>query len=82
MSALDDLNSKVDALSAEVEASNSKADAVIAELVKVRDELAGLVGSSVTDADLQAIGDKIDATLASVKAQEAEDDAALAPAAP
>jgi hypothetical protein len=79
MSALDDLNSKVDALSAEVEIANGKADAVIAELVKVRDELAGLIGSTVTDADLEAIGAKIDATLASVKAQEAEDDSALAP---
>ena len=79
MTAIQDLDVKVDALSAEVEAANGKADALIAALVDVKAQLAALIaaGSGATDAEVNAVAAKVDAALASVQAQEAEDDAAL-----
>jgi hypothetical protein len=78
MSALDDLKAKADALSAEIATANAKADSVIAALVSVKAKLDALTGSTVTDADLQAVVGTLDAALQSVKGQEAKDDAAVA----
>lgn len=81
MTAIQDLDAKVDTLSAELEAANGKSDALIATLADVKAQLAALIaaGNGASDADINAIAAKIDAALASTKAQEAEDDAALAP---
>ena len=94
MSALDDLNTKVDdltaqqtALQAQVAAGNDKADALIAALVDVRAQLAALAANGASPDQLAAVGAKIDAALGSVAAtaasvadQVAQDDAALNPA--
>jgi len=83
MTALEDLNAKADALAAEVTAANAKTDQVLTALADTKQQLADLLANSsgsVSDADLQAVAAKLDATLASVKGEETKEDAALAPA--
>jgi len=83
MTALEDLNAKADALAAEVAAANAKTDQVLTALADTKQQLADLLANStgsVSDADLQAVAAKLDATLAAVKTEETKEDAALAPA--
>lgn len=83
MTDLVQLNAKVDALSAQLAAANGKTDL----LIGLTTDLQALVKQfqsavPITDADVQAVIDKIDAISASVTTETAKEDSALTPSDP
>ena len=84
MNALTDLQASTDALTAKVEESNAKTDALILIANTTKDALVALQGQAtgITATDIQAIVAKQTAAMASLTAQEAETDAAAAAVAP
>lgn len=80
MTAIQDLDTKVDGLTAELATANGKTDTLIAALADVKAQLAALIaaGNGATDADVNAVAAKIDAALQSAKDEEGKEDAALA----
>lgn len=80
MTAIQDLDTKVDSLTAELATANGKTDTLIAALADVKAQLAALIaaGNGATDADVNAVAAKIDAALQAVKDEEGKEDAALA----
>lgn len=85
MIALEDITGKVDALSAEVNASNAKVDTLLTGFGDVKTELVALQKKfdsavPITADDAAALVSKIDGIIGSVKGEEAKIDAALAPA--
>lgn len=80
MASAKELSDKVDALAAEVETANGKADTLIALVADLRKQIADLSASGgATPAELDAIAAKVDAAVTSLQAQEGEDDAAVTP---
>lgn len=80
MASAKELSDKVDALAAEVETANGKADTLIALVADLRNQIAELSASGgATPAELDAIAAKVDAAVTSLQAQEGEDDAAGTP---
>lgn len=83
MTALEDINTKIDGLAAEVAQANGKTDALLAGFSDVKAALAALQKQfdsavPITADDVAVITAKIDAITGAVKSEEAKEDAALA----
>lgn len=90
MTAVEELNTKIDALEASAQAANDKADALIAgnaaistQVTDLQAQIAELqAAGNPTAEDLNAIGARVDTIKASLDEQIGQDDAALTPVAP
>lgn len=77
MSALEDLQTKVDSLAATAEASNAKADTLITLVGSLKQQIADLqAAGGATPDQLAALGTQIQGVEDSLRAQISEDDAA------
>lgn len=83
MSAIDDVKARVAELTAEVETANDKADQLIELVDDLRQKITDLGnGDGATKEQLLELASSIVSAQDSLKAQEAQDDAALVPTTP